>query len=60
MGSDPEQKSTEEEGSPLDPEGPDEDPSPPFFKSWKGAYIFVIAFLLLLIVLFYLFTIAYS
>lgn len=34
---------------------PDNDKAP-FFKSWRGWYVFVIAFLLLLIVLFYLFT----
>lgn len=28
----------------------------PFFKSWTGWYVFVIGFLLLLIILFYLFT----
>jgi len=29
---------------------------PPFFKSWKGLYLFVLGFLGLLILLFYLLT----
>lgn len=29
---------------------------PPLFKSWTGWYVFVVAFLVVLIVLFYLFT----
>ncbi len=40
-------------------EDPTPDP-PPIFKSWARAYAFVIGFLILLIVLFYLFTISYS
>jgi hypothetical protein len=32
----------------------------PFFKSWTGWYVFVLAFLALLIVLFFLFTKRFS
>lgn len=33
---------------------------PPVFKSWRGWYLLVIGFLLLLIILFYLLTKTYS
>jgi len=33
-----------------------ENNKPPFFKNWNGWYISLIAFLVVLIVLFYLFT----
>jgi len=33
---------------------------PPFFKSWKGMYIFVLAFLGLLILLFQIITTVYK
>ena len=42
----------DEEGTPPAP--------PPIFKTWGKAYAFVIGFLVLLILLFYLFTLAYS
>ncbi len=32
------------------------DEKPPFFKSWKTWYLLVIGFLVVLIILFYLFT----
>lgn len=34
----------------------DDNDKTPLFSSWKGWYIFVIGFLVLLIILFYLFT----
>jgi hypothetical protein len=34
----------------------DENDKAPLFSSWKGWYIFVISFLVVLIILFYLFT----
>jgi len=33
---------------------------PPFFKSWKGMYVFVMCVFAVLVLLFYLFTITYS
>lgn len=33
---------------------------PPFFKSWRGMYALVLGTLVVLIILFYLFTIYYS
>jgi len=34
----------------------DDNDKAPFFSSWNGWYVFVIGFLVLLIILFYLFT----
>jgi len=33
---------------------------PPFFKNWKGLYLFVLGFLAFLIILFYLLTDTYK
>lgn len=42
--------------SEFDKNSPDKDDLPPFFKSWNGAYLFLMANLTFLIMLFYLFT----
>lgn len=36
------------------------DEKPPFFKNWKQIYLLVIAVLLVMILLFYLFTVSFS
>jgi len=36
------------------------DEKPPFFKSWKQIYVFVLGVLTTLVVLFYIFTIQFS
>ena len=38
----------------------DQNNKPPFFKSWTSWYVLVIGFLILLIILFYLFTKTFS
>lgn len=57
MASDPEQEEKDRLWKPH----PEDEPlgPPPVFSSWGRAYAFVIAFLVLLIVLFYLFTLYY-
>ncbi len=40
----------------FDKDSRHEDDSPPFFNSWKGAYLFLMAHLFFLILLFHLFT----
>jgi hypothetical protein len=36
------------------------DQKPPFFRSWRSIYIFVILIFLILVVLFYWFTVTFS
>lgn len=43
-----------------DNEDPPSDLPPPFFRRWRGMYIFLLAFLILQILLYYLFTQAFS
>lgn len=45
-----------DEPSPYSPQ----DSKPPFFKNWKGIYLLVIGNLIVLILLFYWFTLSFS
>ena len=60
MGSDPENPDSSENRL-QEPHAERADPDPPpVFATWKRAYFFVIGFLILLILLFYIFTVSYT
>jgi len=46
--------------SEKNPQDKNKDSKPPIFKSWTGWYLLVIGNLIFLIIVFYLFTIAYK